>query len=549
MLSKEKVPNVRRRHAWLHVWVGLAVGWLLYVIFFTGTVSLFREELRLWTWPKMHEDQLHLPQKAAVAAINYIESVTPDVKQWTVELPSERTPLAALHWFAQDEKIRRGGGQRVWLDVNSGEVHTREDSRFFDFVFRFHYELYGLPRKAGRWITATAALLFLVALISGVVTHKKIFTEFFTLRKRKGLRTWLDLHNSAAVMALPFYIVSACGGLLLTMFIVMPWGVQATFDDFREFRQSGWRKEGTLEAYQPAMPSPMVDFSKGMSSGIGDLINRASDEWPEGVSKIVATNLGSDEASIAIRNQGKSTLLNRARGGQWVFDGNTGELVSAHKSVTPEDSTTVIYNVISALHMQQYATTVQRWLVFLCGILGSLMIATGLLMWVMRRTPLSPDVKPKHRGVRLVQILNVSIISGLAISMISAMWANRLTPEAIINQSTVEIRCFFIAWSLCILHSVFRPYIRAWFEHLSILAVLCVTLALYNIFILYPSLGENQSWMTSHSIVLVTDVMVLVIGLCSMKIAFKLRKNLIEENSGNIESTNLDTTADIPLLK
>ena len=43
--------------------------------------------------------------------------------------------------------------------------------------------------------------------MSGIVTHKKIFRDFFTLRRAKGQRSWLDGHALVAVAALPYHLV------------------------------------------------------------------------------------------------------------------------------------------------------------------------------------------------------------------------------------------------------------------------------------------------------------------------------------------------------
>ncbi len=50
-----KAPNdregFRQAMSWLHTWAGLVLGWLLFAIFLTGTLSFFRNELNLWTHP------------------------------------------------------------------------------------------------------------------------------------------------------------------------------------------------------------------------------------------------------------------------------------------------------------------------------------------------------------------------------------------------------------------------------------------------------------------------------------------------------------------
>lgn len=57
-------------------------------------------------------------------------------------------------------------------------------------------------------------MFMLVAIVSGVITHKKIFTDFFTLRCGKGQRSWLDAHDVTAVLALPFHLMITYTGLL-----------------------------------------------------------------------------------------------------------------------------------------------------------------------------------------------------------------------------------------------------------------------------------------------------------------------------------------------
>lgn len=61
-----------------------------------------------------------------------------------------------------------------------------------------------------------AGLVMLVALISGVVMHRKIFREFFTFRPAKDTqRSVLDLHNMTGVLVLPFHFFFAFTGLLI----------------------------------------------------------------------------------------------------------------------------------------------------------------------------------------------------------------------------------------------------------------------------------------------------------------------------------------------
>jgi hypothetical protein len=60
--------------------------------------------------------------------------------------------------------------------------------------------------------------------------HRRIFADFFTFRRNKGQRSWLDAHNATAVLALPFHLITYTG-LITLMFMIMPWGVQSAYRD------------------------------------------------------------------------------------------------------------------------------------------------------------------------------------------------------------------------------------------------------------------------------------------------------------------------------
>ena len=56
--------GLRVAMSWLHTWAGLVLGWLLFAIFLTGTLALFKTEIGLWMRPEMHG----LPRVDAPAA-------------------------------------------------------------------------------------------------------------------------------------------------------------------------------------------------------------------------------------------------------------------------------------------------------------------------------------------------------------------------------------------------------------------------------------------------------------------------------------------------
>src|SRR5690606_36187949 len=137
-------------------------------------------------------------------------------------LPTERSPALAVSTAEQ----RRG--ERTYLDPASGAVLEPRQTAGGNFFFRFHYTLH-MPRNIGIWAVGFAAMAMLVALISGIVIHKKIFKAFFTFRPAKGQRSWLDGHNASAVLLLPFHLMITYTGLVIFFLIYMPAAVDALY--------------------------------------------------------------------------------------------------------------------------------------------------------------------------------------------------------------------------------------------------------------------------------------------------------------------------------
>ena len=284
-----KPEGLRQSMSWLHTWSGLLLGWLLYAVFFTGTLSYFVDEINDWMRPELHQS-VPGPQTAALAVAT-MQKLAPDAGSWTINLPGERQTAVEANWRKPGAAAGRAGNQRVQLDAGTGEVLQPRETRGGSFLYRFHFELYAMPRIWGRWIVGIATMFMFVAIISGVITHKKIFAEFFTFRPRKGQRSWLDAHNATAVLALPFHIVITFSGLLLFMSMLMPWGAQAVYDgDMQKyFAESRGRPVGGAgERDAGARGARSQAAEPAQLTAIMPLMEIAQARWPErGVGSIV----------------------------------------------------------------------------------------------------------------------------------------------------------------------------------------------------------------------------------------------------------------------
>ncbi|RCW68627.1 PepSY-associated TM helix domain-containing protein [Pseudorhodoferax soli] len=478
-----KPEGLRQSMSWLHTWSGLLLGWLLYAVFFTGTLSYFLDEVNAWMKPEQHRS-IPGPQTAQ-RAVDAMATLAPKASNWTLVLPGERQTVVEASWRDIGAPAGRAGTRRAELDAATGEqIHSRE-TRGGNFLYRFHFELHGMPRTWGRWVVGIATMMMFVAILSGVVTHKKIFTDFFTFRPRKGQRSWLDAHNATAVLALPFHIMITFSGLLLLMFMLMPWAIDAAYNGdhqayFAERRTTGAGGGGGGAPPAPrAARAPSSETPAAMAP-LAPMLAEAAVRWPgREVGSITVQNPGTARMTVELREQGGRSLVDRGASQRLVFDGRTGELRSTPTATEPS-AASATYNVVTAAHLGRFAGPAMRWFLFLSGVLGTFMAASGLVLWVVKRLPERRKLGRTPLGHRLVEILNVGSVAGLSVATAGYFWLNRLIPAALEGRADLEILGFFLVWASCAAFGMLRSHRRAWTELMVLAAVMFALLPVLN---------------------------------------------------------------------
>lgn len=516
-----KQEGPRQSMSWLHTWASLILGWLLYAIFVTGTLSFFQNEITVWMKPELHQS---VPQATQVqqtqVALNYLQKNHPDAAAWNIQLPNSRqnTTLITVRKQGEDPRARRGG-TRITIDSATGQTLEARETRGGGFLYRFHFELYGMPRTWSRWIVGIATLLMFVAIISGVITHKKIFKDFFTFRSGKGQRSWLDAHNATAVLALPFHIMITFSGLLLLLFTIMPWGVERVYEGRGEFLQDQNRalvqeNKATAEKSEQtknreSKPSDAAsnrnqqanaERTQGAERGekrrgrekkeaqpaeltnVAPILAYAQQEWktnPIGTISIIAPN--TNQAKIELRALYGESVAYRNVYASLQFDGVTGKNITDDSSSLKNPNIPMgIYNIFTTLHEARGVDIALRWLLFISGIVGTVMVATGLILWCVKRAPQQQKQGYKSFGYRLVEVTNVAAIIGLPIACAAYFYANRLIPADMDMRLNWEIRTFFVVWLLTLIYPIFRSSRQAWLELLALATVLFASLPILN---------------------------------------------------------------------
>lgn len=522
----DKPRYFRQSMSWVHTWAGLVMGWLLFAVYVTGALSYFRSEITFWMQPELHAtaaDDNWLPKAVAL-----LTEKGANAQQWTITPPGPRNPAVGLSYREATPGASEGAGQRaaanganagrqagvpgemrpagagearqqgqqqggqpqdrnqgmkrLVMDPASGDVLEPRQTAGGNFLYRFHFELYGMDRIWGRWIVGAATMLMFVAIITGVIVHRNIFKDFFTFRPAKGKRSWLDGHNASGVLSLPFHVLITFSGLLLLATQLMPWAVEAAYQgDRRAYAQEV--RGGAAGRDGAAGGQTGTRGGRGEPTELTNLrplYRQAQQQWPElGVAAIVVSNPGTSRATVEIRQAFGEQLTARGGAERLRFNGVTGEPIETPQA-QPLSATRSVWNVFTAVHEGRFATAMVRWMLFLSGVLGALMVASGLALWLVSRQKEREALGRLPRGHRFVEVMNIGAVAGLMVAIGGYFWANRLIPGSVTGRNDQEILCFFVIWGLGFAYAMVRPHKRAWVELLQVGAVLLLLLPVLN---------------------------------------------------------------------
>ncbi len=503
-----KQPSLTQSMSELHTWAGLVLGWVLFAIFLTGTLAVFDKELNWWMQPELRVTG-QTQAEAVQWAEDWLRANHAGASAWNIGLPSERGPDLSVSAGEQ----RRG--ERTYLDASTGELVEPRDTAGGSFFFRFHYTLH-MGRDLGVWIVGLAAMAMLVAIISGIIIHKKIFKDFFTFRPGKGQRSWLDGHNASAVLLLPFHLMITYTGLVIFFLIYMPAASdalyngdrQAMFRDLRSGAEQHQPQQGQQGQGQAERGERTQMAERGERSGQGEHVEQASRgeapargegraprtvEAPLAQMLPLASFIAQGEAhygagmlsSVSVSNPDRANAqvevrpmlgsrIELTKGESMAFNAITGEVTRVSD---PSRPTLLTQKVMAGLHFAQFGGYPMRWLYFICGLISCAMIASGLVLYTVKRRR---QAKVSATWLRQADWINTTVVAGLMVACVAMLWANRLLPVELAERSEWEQRVFFGSWLLALLHARVRTPARAWIEQLAAAGLLLLTLPLLD---------------------------------------------------------------------
>jgi len=501
--------ELRQAMASFHGWSGIVAGWVLYMMFVTGSPAVFKDEITTWMTPEavvtVRSPELLDRAKAR------LQAAAPNAASWTVTLPDARDPVTRLSWRSSEE----GRAEREIL--GAGNAPAPRETRGGDFFYRLHYR-FDQPGRSAWGYSAAMAIVMLSIVVSGIITHKRFLRDFFTFRPSvHRQRAWLDAHLVLGVLLLPFHLVITYTGLIPIVSTVMPFGMLANYGSgepiVRQFSdpaiaRKAFAEERSGRPYpeRAAVPLPVPDLDP--------FVTRAEERWGSGSVSTVTVRLPGDRNATVELARSPSGVVShrRERLVYHVLDGS--EIASERKAQPAADTQAFLYG----LHMARFADPLLRWLYFIAGLGSAALIATGLLLWTVKRN--TGHHAPSLLD-RFIARANPGVIVGLPIAMVGFFLANRLLPLEIAARPLAEVRSFFLIWIAALLIALVIGRRRAWFALTGALAVAAISVPFVNA--ATTNKGAFPMIMQGNWLVASVDLTMMLTGIGAAAIAWRLR--------------------------
>lgn len=352
-----------------HSALGIAFAALIYIVCLSGTLAVFLHELYRWEQPDAPVVSVPLSPEAVQTAVDaaYRKALAANAAHDIVVMGPSPVQSRVLIDFHDHES----GVDGHWLGDASGRPVVTQHMPWSAFVADLHMQLH-LPRTWGMFLVGLTGVALLSSLISGLLSHPRLFKDAFHLRWGGARRLeQADLHNRLGVWGLPFHVVvSTTGALLGLSTLVVGVLALAAYDGDSE------------RAFADILgPMPTEDETAAPVPDVAAMIRQVQSAHPDAVfSSVVIQHVATagQVVNVGMRTPGHLAMANG-----YFFDGAGTSLGDA--GLETGSIGQQILGALQPLHFGWFGGFPIKVAYGLLGLAMTIVTATGITVWLARR--------------------------------------------------------------------------------------------------------------------------------------------------------------------
>lgn len=424
-----------------HGWIGISISGLLFLIFFAGSISLFKDEIYQWsatpTQPAYNGPTLSVEQISQIA----IKDRNFNAKEHlSILTPTEDFPYYQA--YVDLTELHRGEDYiGLLIDPISGNVIGEIDNFFLpEFMYHLHESL-NIP--FGRYLMGFVTLFFFIMLLTGTLIHaRKLLKRFFLYRTDTTQRSqYLDMHNVVGTISLPFTLMYAFTGLIFNLVIIYQIAFAVVLykgDQDALFADAGVH---IVKPEWSGQATPM--------QGIDEHIKNVTHEFNHKPHFIHFYNYGDESAVMHLFGEVGGTFAEPYEVGIAL---NSGTVLFKDE---PNNNSAVKHGlgVLETLHFGNFAGTDLRLVYFILGLMVCGLIITGNLLWINKR---AQNKNASQRSVTVLTKLTYISTIGVVVATSASFLAERMLPLAAFNRADMLVYTFITALAIFAVFAIKR---------------------------------------------------------------------------------------------
>ncbi|MEX0740855.1 MAG: PepSY-associated TM helix domain-containing protein [Pseudohongiella sp.] len=454
--------DTTRKYYALYSWVGAVTAILLFIIAFTGAMSVFgRGELQVWSNESIRGlDNIDLPAIELLLK-EHAAQVDPayhDHVQVIFPGPHAGNTLAMI--FEKEVEAPQGGHihEAIWLgfdpetleliERHEGEINElflNRPSNMSDFLITFHGDLH-LGSPLGLILTGLLGLTLFASVITGVVIHPKILKELFSLRPWRSLRLlFTDTHKVLGVWGLLFHgTIGFTGAYLgLTAAVLIPAGAFVSF---------GGDQEKLIATFLPEI-EPVMTGAPAEMHLTRPLLDLQAEHDSVIVGSAIYHGWGDEGAVVAFSALGGSSLSGETH----EYSAATGEPIQHYSGFGRlQGVTKYLLDAMVPLHYGNFGGFWVKLTWFVLGLGTALVSVSGMMIWLERRA-YSSEGSLSAAQYHWIGKFTAGCCTGVVVATLSLFHAQLLlsVPAAQMGQALGTV--FFGTWALATCWALLRP--------------------------------------------------------------------------------------------
>jgi uncharacterized iron-regulated membrane protein len=375
----------------LHLYLGLVSGIIVIIISLTGCILAFEQEIKSLTQPYMFVEgpvagKVLPPSVLAANA----EKAIPGKKANGV-LYDLANRNAQVGFYNADPEYY----YVAYINQYTGKVVKvwDEDGDFFHFILHGHYYLW-LPETIGQPVVASATLIFLVMMISGIVLwwprNKSAAKQRFSVKWNAAWRRKnYDLHN-----VFGFYIMSIGVVLAITGLV---WG----FQWFSQGIYTATGGEGSDVYYNPKSDTTIVSTVSKPMQAVDRAWNTLSNRYPKNVGLNISIPQLKSESIFSYVNFREGTYY---KVDYTYFDQYTLKEIDAKGPYTGKYSEANLAQTLRRMNYDIHTGAILglpgKILMFFASLICATLPITGFIIWWGRRKKTPKNVRRNLRSMK-----------------------------------------------------------------------------------------------------------------------------------------------------